>query len=88
MTGMPRLMPMSTLFSTSVDDSKNSTKHTFKTPMLKNSIGTSPRQKMHTLCQRPAEEPTEEIEQRQSADMIPSGEDIISKLAATPDLKN
>ena len=57
-------------------------------PQCEKSIGTSPRQKMHSLCQKTSRRTHREIEQRQSTDTIPSGDDVISKLATTPDLKN
>ena len=37
---------------------------------------------------KPADKPTDEREQRQSADTISSGDDVVPKLATTLDLKN
>ena len=60
----------------------------FQNPNVKTVLALVPDKRCTPYVKRPAEESTEEIEQRQSADMIPSGDEVISRLATTPDLKN
>ena len=60
----------------------------FQNPNVKTVLALVPDKRCTPYVKRPTEEPTEEIEQRQSADTITSGDDVISKLTTTPDLKN